>query len=64
MDTTGQHLLTEETQSGDLTINDLDLAAYVPHIHILCLLMEPLNHISTRVDNTTADVWARRGSVI
>ena len=44
-ETMSQHLLTEDKPSGDLTTNDLEIAAYIAHLHILCPLTEPMNHI-------------------
>ena len=54
---------TNENSQGFLTINDLDLAAYIAHLHLFAPHMAPLEHISTGVDNTTAESWDRRGSV-
>ena len=51
------HLLTEENTEGDITINDLKIAAYVAHIHIFAPLVFPLEHISTRVNNTAMECW-------
>ena len=48
---------------GYLTINDLDLAAYIAHLHIFALLMVTLDHISNTVDNTVEESWARRVKV-
>ena len=49
--------LMEENPQGDLTINDLNLAAYVPHLHIFEPPMKPLEQISTKVDITSAEGW-------
>ena len=57
------HILTDENPNGYLTINDLELAAYIAHLHLLAPRMAPLEHISTGVDITAAESWARRGSV-
>ena len=57
------HMITDENTNGFLTINDLELAAYIAHLHLFAPRMAPLEHISTGVDNTAAERWARRGSV-
>ena len=57
------HILTDVNPSGFLTINDLELTAYIAHLHLFSSRMAPLKHISTGVDNTAAKIWARRGSV-
>ena len=57
------HILTDDNPRGFLTINDLELAAYIYHLHLFAPHMSPLKHISTGVDNTAAEIWARRGSV-
>ena len=48
---TAQKLLTDKNPSGDFTINNLKLAAYVTHIPINKPLVDPLDHIYTRFDN-------------
>ena len=53
------NILTDKSPAGFLTINDLDLAAYIAHLHLLALHMAPLEHISTGVDNTATESWAR-----
>ena len=58
------HIIIDENPNGFLTINDLDLAAYIDHLHMFSPRMAPLEHISKGVDNTAAKSWARRGSVI
>ena len=57
------HILTNKNPKGTLTINDLDLAAYIAHLHIFAPCMAPLEHIATGVDNIAAESWARPGSV-
>ena len=59
---TYQHL-TDTNPTEFLTINNLEMAAYIAHLHLFAPRMAPLEHISTRVDNTAAEIWARRGSV-
>ena len=59
-----QILLTDENPSGYLTINDLEIAVYVAHLHNFAPLMDPLENISTRVENMVAQVWANQGSFI
>ena len=61
--TKSQRLLSDDNIDGDLTITDLDLESYVTYLPIFVPLMEPLEHIYTKVDNTSADIWARRDSV-
>ena len=48
------HILTNENPQGFLTINDLELAAYIAHLHLSVPRMAPLEHITTGVDNTAA----------
>ena len=57
------NILTDENPQGYLTINDLELAAYIANIHLFAPFMAPLEQITTGVDNTAAEIWARRGSV-
>ena len=57
------NILTDKNPTGFLTINDLELEAYITHLHLFALRMAPLEHISTGVDNTAADIWAHQGSV-
>ena len=57
------NILTNENPQGFLTINDLELAAYIAHLHLFAPRMAPLDHIATGVDNTDAERWARWGSV-
>ena len=48
------HILTDTNPTGFLTINDLELAAYIAHLHLFAPCMAPLKHIYIGVDNTTA----------
>ena len=57
------NILTDKNPVGFLTINDLELAAYIAHLYLFAPRMATLEHISTGVDNTAAESWARRGSV-
>ena len=57
------NILTDENPNGFLTINELELAAYIAHLHLFAPRMEPLEHITTGVENTAAESWARCGSV-
>ena len=57
------NILTDKNPTRFLTINDLELAAYISHLHLFAPKMAPIEHISTGVDNTTAESWARQGSV-
>ena len=57
------HILTDANPTGFLTINDLELAAYIAHLHLFAPRMAPLEHISIGVDNTATERWACRGSV-
>ena len=52
---TSQILLTDENPWGKLTINNIKLAAYIAHLHIVAPLMNPLEKISTKVDNTAEE---------
>ena len=56
-------MLTEENPRGELTINNLDLAAYVANIFIFAPLMNPLENITTKVKNMAAEGWSKRYSV-
>ena len=57
------HILTDVNPNGFLTIKNLELAAYIVHLHLFAPSMAPLKHISTGVDNTATESWARQGSV-
>ena len=57
------NILTDKNPAGFLTINYLELAVYIAHLHLLASRMAPLYHISTGVDNTAAEIWARQASV-
>ena len=57
------NILTDKNPTGFLTINNLKLAAYIAHLHLFAPRMAPLEHISTGVDNTAAESWARQGSI-
>ena len=39
------NILTDKNPVGFLTINDLELAAYIAHLHLFALRMAPLEHI-------------------
>ena len=56
-------LFMDNSRSGDLTINDLELSAYVAHLHILALKTVPLEHIHTLINNTATEGWAQRDSI-
>ena len=47
-------LLTDNNHGEDLTMNDLELAAYLVQLHLFALTMPPLKHIHTLVHNTEA----------
>ena len=49
---TTQWLLIEDNPDKDITINDLETAYYIYHLQIVTLLLYPLKHIATHVDNT------------
>ena len=57
------NILTDENPQGFLTINDLEMAAYIAHLHLFPPCMTPLYQIATGVDNTATEIWNRRGSV-
>ena len=57
------NILTDKNTNIILTINDLDLAAYIAHLHMFAPHMAPLEHISTGVNNTAAEGWAHRVGV-
>ena len=60
---TAKRLLREDNLTVDLAIKNLELAAYVEHLHIFAPLTEPLEHIATKVENKVAESWEIRGSV-
>ena len=58
---TKHHLLTDDNPGRYLTINDIELVAYVAHLHFFALkIPPPLDHIHTPVDNMAAEGWAQR----
>ena len=57
------NILTDDNPKWFLTINDLELAAYIAHLHLFAPHKNPLEHITTGVENTDADIWARSGSL-
>ena len=57
------NILTNENPKGFLTINDLDLAAYITRLQLFAPNMKLIKHITTGVENTAAEKWARSGSV-
>ena len=50
-----QILLTEDNPWGELTINNIKLAAYIAHLHIVAPLMNPLERIANKGNNTAAE---------
>ena len=46
-----------------MMIINIQLAAYVVHLHLFAPKMAPLEHIRTLVDNAATEGWERRGSV-
>ena len=40
---------------GNITIDNLKLAAYIDHLHIFAPLIAPLDHISTKMENAAVD---------
>ena len=55
---TKRRLLTDANPSGEIAINNLELAAYIAHLHPFAPKMAHLHHIRTLVDNTAAEGWA------
>ena len=52
----GQHrLLTDDNPGGDMMIINIQLAAYVVHLHLFAPKMAPLEHIHTLVDNAATE---------
>ena len=49
---------------GYIYINELDMCAYFTQIYIFCPRMPPLAHIIPRVNNISAIVWSKPGSII
>lgn len=60
---TAQRLLTEENPEGDITINDIDMAVYSSYLNIFAPLVEPLEHIYTKVENMSVGICKRRRRV-
>ena len=56
-------LSTKENPQGYLTIINLQILAYVSHLHLFAPRMDPLEHISTRFENTKVEIWFKRGSI-
>ena len=57
------NILTDDNPQYFLTINNLELAVYISHLHLFAPSMAPLEHITTLFDNTAADIWDRHSSV-
>ena len=57
------NILTYENPNRFLTINYLELEAYIAYLHLFAPHMVPLEHISTGVDNSATESWDRHGSV-
>ena len=51
---TKRRLLTDANPGRELTINNLELAAYIAHLHLFEPRMAHLKHIRTLVYNTEA----------
>ena len=60
---TQARMVSSSNPKGDVTINNLELGALLMQILLFTPRMDPLTHIHTYVDNTTAHGWANRGSV-
>ena len=50
-------ILTDDNPQGFLTINDLELAVYIAHLHLFAPRMAPLKQKATGVDNTATESW-------
>ena len=57
------NILTDENPKGFLTINDLELTAYITHLQLFAPRMNPLEQITTGVENTATESWALCRSV-
>ena len=57
-ETREQRLLTKENPSRDPTINNLEIVAYIAHLHIFCPLVYPLQYIVTKAENNYIEGWA------
>ena len=51
------HIPMDANPTRFLTINDLELAAYIAHLHLFAPCMAPLENIYTGVDNTATESW-------
>ena len=53
------HLATTENPKGDITINDLKLAAHTTQLSLAAPWMQPLEHMQNATDNTASLAWAQ-----
>ena len=59
-ETTTNCVLKEDKPNRDLTINNIDLTAYVTHLHYFFPFMYTLHHIAKKVYNTAVELWVKR----
>ena len=55
--------MSSSNSTGDVTTNNFKIGALLMQILLFAPRMASLAHIHTYVDNTAAQVWAKRGSV-
>ena len=56
--------MRDDNPTGDLTINDLETAVYVAHLHVFAPTTAQLQHIAIRLENYVAESWTRIVSII
>ena len=61
--TTEARLMSSSNSTGDMTTNNFKIGALLMQILLFAPRMASLAHIHTYIDNTAAQVWAKRGSV-
>ena len=60
---TRYNIVTYDSTSGDTKINGINLFTYVSQLHLFVSLMDPLDHMCTKVGNNMAKIRAQRGSI-
>ena len=56
--------MRDDSPTGYLTINDLETAVYVAHLHVFAPTTAQLQHIAIRLENYVAESWTRIVSII
>ena len=63
-ETTSQWLIIDNNTVRDLTINGLELGTSAVNVPPTPPIMDHMDHIATKIDNTGKEGWSHRGSVI